>query len=258
MLSNKVFLNASEHLFLLSSSESLMLRNYSRFQKFKYCSQIGGSESIRDIQEAKNIDAEAFEFQIVESLFSITKIIQSLEKIYFDDLELLESKSIFINISNQENINLINDLKNYKFPDFLKKTLIIINYDRRELTKNFFNLKNNDFEVSQYEEEINKYIFDSIKKYNDDKFLISISGGITFQSLESLLKEERKIDFIKTGLFSINTNNKDKLKLQKSLHNFQLLEAKLIGIMNNSIRNKTNYLNKRKVHLNNYLADLIN
>ena len=60
-----------------------MLRNYARSRKFKYCSQIGGSESIRDIQEAKNIDADAFEFKIVESLFSISKIIQALKKTYY-------------------------------------------------------------------------------------------------------------------------------------------------------------------------------
>ena len=83
----------------------------------KYCSQIGGSESIRDIQEAKNIDADAFEFKIVESLFSISKIIQALQKTYSDSLEELSSKYIFINISNQESLNLVKNLKTYKLPD---------------------------------------------------------------------------------------------------------------------------------------------
>lgn len=258
MIINDIFLHGSEHLFLLGSSESLMLRNYSRFQKFKYCSQIGGSESIRDIQEAKNIDAEAFEFQLVESLFSITKITQALEKTYLDNLNALESKSIFINITNQENLNLINNLENYKFPDFLKKTSIIINFDRREIIKNLYKINNNNFEVSHYEEEINKIIFDSYRKNNSKKLLISISGGITFKSLEKLFKEDIKIDFIKTGLFSIQINNENKLKIKKSLFHFQSLETKLIGIMKNSIENKTNYLNKRKTHLTDYLVDLLN
>ena len=97
-----------------------MLRNYSRVKGFKYCSQIGGSESIRDIQEAKNIDADAFEFQIVESLFSISKIIQ-VEKSYADSLEELSSKYIFINICNYESLNLINQLNNFHLPNYLKK-----------------------------------------------------------------------------------------------------------------------------------------
>ena len=96
--SNDIFLNASEHLFLLSSSETLMLRNYSRFKKFNYCSQIGGSESIRDIQEAKNIDADAFEFQIVESLFSLSKIIQAFQKSYCDSMKNFPLNYFFINI----------------------------------------------------------------------------------------------------------------------------------------------------------------
>ena len=74
MKEKDILLHASEHCFLLSFSEILMLRNFARAKKFNYCSEIGGSESIRDIQEAKNIDADAFEFKIVESLFSISKI----------------------------------------------------------------------------------------------------------------------------------------------------------------------------------------
>ena len=121
MKEKNIFIHASEHSFLLSFSETLMLRNYARSKQFKYCSQIGGSESIRDIQEAKNIDADAFEFKIVESLFSITKIIQALQKTYSDCLEELSSKYIFINISNQESLNLVKNLKTYKLPDSLMK-----------------------------------------------------------------------------------------------------------------------------------------
>ena len=34
---------------------------------------MGGSESIRDIQEARNLDVDVFEFPLVESLFSLKK-----------------------------------------------------------------------------------------------------------------------------------------------------------------------------------------
>ena len=257
MVFKNIFLHASEHLFLLSSSETLMLRNHSRVRKFKYCSQIGGSESIRDIQEARNIDADAFDFKIVESLFSISKIIQALEKTYSDHLNELLSKYIFINISNKESLDLINDLKNYRLPYFLQKKNIVINYDRRALIKSFYKLKNNNFEVFDYESEINKLIIESSHKINDTELLISISGGITLESLENLFKNSIRFNILKTGLFSIESEKKDLLELKNLLKSFQTLEAKLINIMKNSIDNKTNYLSKRKTHLTNYLENFI-
>ena len=55
----------------------------------------------------------------------------------------------------------------------------------------------------QYESNINKLIFDSYKENTNNSFLISISGGITYKSLENLLKTKIEFNFIKTGLFSI-------------------------------------------------------
>ena len=246
MIVKNIFLHASEHLFLLSSSETLMLRNHSRVSKFKYSSQIGGSESIRDIQEARNIDADAFDFKIVESLFSISKIIQALEKTYSDDLNELLSKYIFINISNKESLELLIDLKNYRLPYFLQKRNVVVNYDRRALIKSFFKLKNNNFEVFDYESEINKLIIDSSNKIKDTELLISISGGITLESLENLLKKSIPFNILKTGLFSIESEKKDMIELKNLLIKFQSLEEKLINIMKNSINNKTNYLSKEK------------
>ena len=258
MKENCIFLHASEHLFLLSFSEILMLRNYARAKKFKYCSQIGGSESIRDIQEAKNIDADAFEFKIVESLFSVSKIIQALQKTYSDCQEELSSKYIFINIANQESLNLVKNLKTYELPDIFKETKIILNYDRRALIKYFYRLKNNNFEVFQYESNINKLIFDSQKEITNNSFLISISGGITHKSLENLFNSNVTFDFIKTGLFSIKITQEIKIEMKNYLTQYQSLEAKLINIMSNSINNKSNYLEKRKIHLTNFLLDLLN
>ena len=258
MQETNIFIHASEHSFLLSFSEILMLRNYARAQRFKYFSEIGGSESIRDIQEAKNIDADAFEFKIVESLFSISKIIQALEKTYSDCLEELGSKYIFINISNQESLNLVKNLKTYKLPNYLKETKIIINYDRRSLVKYFYKLKNNNFEVLNYELDINKLIFDSHKQIINNSYLISISGGMTSKSLENLFKTQISFDLIKTGLFSIRINEESIIDLKNYLTQYQSLEARLINIMSNSINNKSNYLEKRKIHLTNFLLDLLN
>ena len=149
-------------------------------------------------------------------------------------------------------------MKFYKLPDCLKETKIILNYDRRALIKNFYKLKNNNFEVFKYESNINQIIFDSHKEIINNTFLISISGGITYKSLENLLETQISFDFIKTGLFSININNDNKTNLKNYLTQYQSLEAKLIKIMSNSISNKTNYLENRKIHLTNFLLDLYN
>ena len=258
MQSKNIILHASEHLFLLSSSEILMLRNYSRFEKFKYCSQIGGSESIRDIQEAKNIDADAFEFKIVESIFSITKIMQALKKTYSEDLEELSSKFIFLNISSNTSLDLLSELKHYQLPNFIIESNIIINFDRRSLIKSIYKLKDNNFEIMEYENEINKIIYNSLKEIKTNQFLISISGGITYQSLIKLLKTKIKLDYVKTGLFSIKKDFEDEIKIKNILFRYQSLEAKLINIMSNSISNKTNYLEKRQKHLTHYLLDSLN
>lgn len=235
-----------------------MLRNYSRSRKFKYCSQIGGSESIRDIQEAKNIDADAFEFQIVESLFSVSKIIQALSRTYSDSIDKLASKFIFINISSKESLDLLTDLKNIDLPIFLNKGNIVINFDRRGLIKSLFKLQNENFEVADYEKEINGLILDSQIQNNLQDFLISISGGVNQESLSQILSTEIVIDFIKTGLFTIKNNKEDKDELKRKLYHFQSLEVKLINIMSNSLSNKTNYLKRRKNHLTDYLLDVLN
>ena len=124
-----------------------------------------------------------------------------------------------------------------------------IDKDSCKTYENFYKLKNNNFEVSQYESNINELIFNSQKENINNSFLISISGGITYKSLENLLKTKISFEFIKTGLFSINLNKNNENDLKNYLTQYQSLEAKLINIMSNSISNKTNYLEKRKIHL---------
>ena len=81
---------------------------------------------------------------------------------------------------------------------------------------------------------------------------------MTSKSLENLFKTEISFDFIKTGLFSIKISQECKIDLQNLLTQYQSLEAKLINTMSNSINNKSNYLEKRKIHLTNFLLDLLN
>ena len=97
MNNKSVFLNASEHLFGLDISETLMLRNYSHLNGFLFCSMMGGPESIRDLQEAKNLFADAFEFPMIESLFALEKIFLAIEKVFIEDNYTLDFKEIFIN-----------------------------------------------------------------------------------------------------------------------------------------------------------------
>ena len=54
----------------------------------------------------------------MESLFSVTKIIQALHKIYSDAIEELSSKFIFINITSSESLMLLKDLRDFNFKIF--------------------------------------------------------------------------------------------------------------------------------------------
>ena len=81
---------------------------------------IGGAESIRDLQESKNIFADAFEFPMIESLFAIKKIFFALEKVFIQDNYTLKNKFIFINISSINGLKLLEDL-NY----FLKCNCLV-------------------------------------------------------------------------------------------------------------------------------------
>ena len=86
MHNDEVFLNASEHLFNLGVSETLMLKNYARYRRIKFCTMVGGAESIRDIHEGSNLHSEAFEFNLVESVFALNKILSAMRF-----LEVLEN-----------------------------------------------------------------------------------------------------------------------------------------------------------------------
>ena len=251
MKEKNIFLHASEHSFLLSFSEILMLRNYARSKKFSYCSQIGGSESIRDIQEAKNIDADSFEFKIVESLFSISKIIQALQKTYSDCLEELSSKYIFINISNQESLNLVKNLKTFKLPDSLKDLKIIINYDRRALIKYFYKLKNNNFEVYEYSEEIDKRITKFLKENQNRNFKVAISGGIDLKEINKNQEKFRRFDFIKTGLFTLKVDKE--IDIINKIREKQLQEKQILQTMKEIIIQKNIYISARFSHLEKYI-----
>ena len=190
MNNNEVFLNASEHLFNLSFAETLMLRNYSKINKLRFCTMAGGSESIRDIQEAKNLQADGLEFNMVESLFALDKIFNSIIKV-FSNKNSIEDLKIFINISSPDGMKLTTLIKNLILPPNFKRSNIIFNFDRRSLIKTFYDIKNDNFQSIEYEEDINPSIYESIEILKENGFESSLSGGINRASLENILNSSK-------------------------------------------------------------------
>ena len=252
---NEVFLNASEHLFNLSFSETLMLRNYSKINKLRFCTMVGGSESIRDIQEAKNLQADGLEFNMVESLFALDKIFNSITKV-FSNKKSIKDLKIFINISTPDGMKLTARIKDLRLPLYFKRSNIIFNFDRRSLIKIFNNIKNDNFQSLDYEEEINPMIYEQIEIINENGFESSLSGGINRASFENIMNSNNKIDYLKTGFFSIKLNKNKTLDLFQDILFYQKLEAKLLKLMRDSIHFRFNYINQRHLHLMNYLAEV--
>ena len=251
----EIYLNSSDHILDLTFSDNLMLSNYARSRNFKLCSMIGGAESLRDLQESKNLFSEAYEFPMIESLFAIEKIFSALKKVFYEDINDLTSKIIFINISSNMGLDLINDLESLEIPDFLNRKNLVFSFDRRYITLSKGLVKNNDFELKNFENIINSLIKKKVNKITSNKFQYSISGGIDKKSISELEKYDLKPNFIKTGMFTIKTElfNKDFLNY---IYKLQSLERKLMSLMNQCIMQKHEYLKIREMHLSNYLTKL--
>ncbi len=253
MSNNQIYLNSSEHLFNLSFSETLMLRNFAKSNGLNFSSMIGGPESIRDIQEARNLFANALEFDSVESPFAISKICSAVKKTFKNEAEI-EKIKIIINISTPDGINLVENINALEIPKFLKKSNFIFNFDRRKITKNLMNIVNDDFEYSEYENQLNPMIFRNINNLMEKKFLTSVSGGITKNSLLNIYKQKVP-NYIKTGLFTILSQTKSLKELQNCIIQYQRLEERLLNLMGESIYYRHIYLNRRQVHLKGYLEE---
>ena len=248
----EIFLNSNEHTFDLSFSENLLLCNYARLNNYNFCSMIGGAESIRDLQESKNIFADAFEFPMIESLFAIEKIFLGLEKIFIHDNYALSGKKIFINISSKNGLNLLEDLNNLKVPEFIKREDIIFNFDRRLITKSLEIIKDDNFEIINFEKRINSEIFRNLHYLNRNNFNFSISGGITEHSINLMKKKSIKPKFIKTGLFTIEIKDFNNQLFEKIFY-LQCQELKILSLLNKCLIHKHEYLNIREYHLKNYI-----
>ena len=255
MHNNINYLNASEHLFNLSFSETLMLRNYSKTNNFKFCSMIGGSESIRDIQEAKNLQCDALEFNMVESIFSISKICDAIEKVFKDQLQIISKLKFFINISTPDSLNTIYELDKLNLPKNIQRKNLIFNFDRRSIAKIFLNIENDNFNYSECDSEINPIITKKILFLKDYDFSTSLSGGIDKKGLNNIALSNCYPEYIKTGLFSIKITDLNFDDLFEDVFYLQRLESKLLKLMSDSIYSRFSYINKRNFHLENYLKN---
>ena len=116
------------------------------------------------------------------------------------------------------------------------------------------NILNDDFEYSEYENQLNPIIFRNINNLMEKKFLTSVSGGITKNSLLNIYKQKVP-NYIKTGLFTILSQRKSLKELQNSIIQYQRLEERLLNLMGESIYYRHIYLNRRQVHLKGYLEE---
>ena len=255
MNNNSVFLNASEHSFNLGLSETLMLRNYARINEFKFCTMIGGAESIRDIYEARDLDSEALEFTFIESLFALNKIFWAIEQVFLDRLEIFKYAKIFINISTPNGMEIISDMGSVTLPDFLIKSNIVFNFDKRSIASSYNKFSILDFEYPDFEDQINTFIYEKLMYLNNLGFLTSLSGGFTIDSIERIAKNNILPNYLKIGLFTIPFTINNKIKFFKSIRNYQTIETKILNLMKNSLLIRSDYIDKRQIHLMNYLID---
>tara|TARA_B100000989_G_scaffold298373_1_gene287367 strand:+ start:6241 stop:7002 length:762 start_codon:yes stop_codon:yes gene_type:complete len=245
------FLNLSEHKFNLSFSEILLFKQFSNKFSCEICSNIGGCESIRDLQQSKILNINTFEFQFIESTFALTKIISSINNVFNNSSCYPKNLKIFISIGSEDGLNIYKDIY---FNDLIEKNLfecITFTFDRRYLCKNLFKLKNNNFEVYEYSEEIDKRISKFLNENQNRKFKVAISGGIDLKEINKNQEKFRKFDFIKTGLFTIKVDKE--IDIINKIKERQLQEKQILQTMKEIIIQKNIYISSRFSHLKKYI-----
>ena len=151
-------------------------------------------------------------------------------------------------------LDLIDQLYSLNVPNHINKKNLIFTFDRRSIILSLGLVKNNNFELIDFENIVNKLISSKLKFINLNGFSYAISGGVTNKSLKNLKDFNIIPDYIKTGIFTIKSYTIDK-DFFNSIFSLQNLEKKLIGLMNRTIIKKHNYLTIRERHLKNYLIN---
>ena len=235
------FLNTCEHKLNLTFHEILLLRNFCWTNGMIFCSTMGGCESIKDLEKSRWLGAEAIEFPIIESKYSLSKIFSSIDKVFLNKENLLKNYKLFINIGSLSGINILSVIKDFVLPNNLKKNNIIFIFNRVEISKDIYEKK--DY---KNEKQVNKFISDAIGKLNNQGFSHCISGSISSESLKFFNESNfNKPKFIKLGLFTIENNNEKNIELKKIINHFKLAESKLLKIMLDALIQKENHLRDR-------------
>ncbi len=246
---NRIFLNSSHQLYNLGFSETLMLRNFARLKGMKFSYMIGGSESIRDIQEGRSLDSDGFEFSFIESLFAFEKIFYALERVFSDDINRLLDIYILVNVSTPDGIELISSLESFDLPSFIRSSNIIYNFDRRNLYKSFNMNDNNRIKFTSSKDKFSTLIISNIELLRKLNYSSSISGIYKSLELREFYNCDLLPDFFKTPLFTFFIAKMSQDFILKELKYYNHLESKLFGLIRNSLYHKYSSLNESQTDL---------
>ncbi len=246
-----VIVNGSEHTYNFSLADVLFLRNYSRRCGYEFSSMIGGCESIRDIQQAKNLQADFIECTYVESLFAYTKLHRGITSLFNNEPHASNYPIVFHIINTIRSAEAVPDVLEYAKTQSTPINVVPV-YDRRALIKSIHSLNDNDFDVSEAEYRINSYIVDITKQIGLSPF--GIAGGITGESIRELMKKGVYPSFIRLGLFTIHALQKSIID-SKTIMTYQHKEALLLESIRATLSDKYNYVTARQHHIMNYLLE---
>ena len=254
MESNSNFLHSNENFLNLGYPEILMLRNYARKNNYKFCSMIGGSGSIRDIYQGINLKSDAFEFTLVESIFSIGRIFATIKNICLEEVDTLRHAKIFINISTPDGMSMVLDSINQIKPDFLNKSDIIFNFDITSLLYNYTNIKEITLDSLNYNNKIYSMTLQRINYLNNLNYLTSVSGLNSKESLFIIMNNDILPNYIRTELFSINILNGVE-ELYNNIRRFNEIELNLLTILKKSFYEKYRSIEMRELNLKTMISN---
>ena len=263
-----IFLNGSEHTYNFSLPETLMLRDYSSNNGYSFCYQIGGCESVRDIQQSRIVGSDALECFFIESRFAYSKLLNSIHKVYgatmaIDseaDLHGQASASrltVFAVINTLQSLDTVDDiLRCHKdqSPSFELVPVI----DRRSLIKEMNNIDNNRFFIDAYEKSLNQKLCSY--KWSSDGTNFGIMGGITGKSVMNSLDQGICSSYVRTGLFTLKFMSNiiqdfasAELEISSAILKMNQSEAYLLETLGYNLTSRYNKASHRQHHIIQYL-----
>ena len=258
---DKIIINGSEHKYNLGFSEVLMLRNYARVNSFDFNSQIGGCESVRDIQMTRFMGAEFIEISYIESIFAFDKLVDAFTKIYSSSsYEPMHIPKILLMVESLLSLNVLSEVIAKAIT--LKDSISVIPiYNRRSLISELFENGSQDFEVEDYRNQINPLIQESVNTISQitSDYEYGLAGGLNFKSVISLQNGGLLPNLLYLGLFSIFNQHTfvHDLSLDHKLKRLHNSESLLLGSMSKVMNSRQDKMMSRQHHLMDYLLEHI-